>query len=399
MKNTSLIRCAAAGMAVALAAALAGCGSSASSASTGETAESTPDAAAEDAATGETAESAYAYLADFDLSAPLDENGYFTGVKAGDYVTLPENYASMTMAAGADQITDEELDNYITNSILSTYAAAQQVTDRAAEMGDTVNIDYVGSVDGVEFDGGNTQGNGADLTLGSGSYIDDFEEQIAGHTPGETFNVTVTFPDPYTGNADLSGKEAVFVTTLNYISEQVAPELTDEWVVENLQEAHGFTTAEEFRARVRSDLIYEKESNDLYLQLVEGVTLADELPQTLTGYYTDMILNNAYSYASAYGMDLESFLPMAGYESVEAYLAQGQSSIDSAVRQALIMQAIAEEKGIVCDDAALEEELAARYGSNADSYLAQYGRNYLKMTLLQDMAMEALIAGATVAGQ
>lgn len=84
------------------------------------------------------------------------------------------------------------------------------------EDGDTVNIDYVGSIDGVEFDGGNTQGNGTDLTIGSGRYIDDFEEQLIGAHPGDEVEVTVTFPDDY-GNDELNGKEAVFDVTVNGI--------------------------------------------------------------------------------------------------------------------------------------------------------------------------------------
>jgi trigger factor len=90
-------------------------------------------------------------------------------------------------------------------------------TDVAVADGDTVNIDYVGTVDGEEFSGGNTQGMGRDLTIGSGSYIDDFEEQLIGHYVGETVEVKVTFPDPYSNNEDLSGKEAVFETVINGI--------------------------------------------------------------------------------------------------------------------------------------------------------------------------------------
>ena len=85
--------------------------------------------------------------------------------------------------------------------------------------GNTVNIDYVGTVDGIEFDGGNTHGMGTDLTIGSGSYIDDFEEQLIGAHPGDTVEVNVTFPDTYGNNTDLSGKDAVFTVTLNGIYE------------------------------------------------------------------------------------------------------------------------------------------------------------------------------------
>lgn len=85
--------------------------------------------------------------------------------------------------------------------------------------GDKVNIDYVGTVDGVEFEGGNTEGMGADLTIGSGSYIDDFEEQLIGAHPGDTVEVNVTFPENY-GNEELNGKDAVFTVTVNGIYEK-----------------------------------------------------------------------------------------------------------------------------------------------------------------------------------
>lgn len=82
--------------------------------------------------------------------------------------------------------------------------------------GDSVNIDYVGSIDDVEFDGGSTQGAGATLVIGSGSYIDDFEEQLIGAHPGDEVDVVVTFPEDY-GNAELNGKEALFEVTVNGI--------------------------------------------------------------------------------------------------------------------------------------------------------------------------------------
>ena len=95
-------------------------------------------------------------------------------------------------------------------------------TDSTLEVqnGDTVNIDYVGSIDGVEFEGGSTDGQGTYLTIGSGSYIDDFEEQLIGSHPGDTVDVVVTFPENY-GNEELNGKEALFVVTVNgiYVTE------------------------------------------------------------------------------------------------------------------------------------------------------------------------------------
>ena len=95
----------------------------------------------------------------------------------------------------------------------TTYQTDPSLT---VENGDTVNIDYVGSIDGVEFSGGNTQGMGTDLVIGSGLYIDDFEEKLIGAHPGDHVTVTVTFPEDY-GKEDLNGKEAVFEVTVNGI--------------------------------------------------------------------------------------------------------------------------------------------------------------------------------------
>ena len=105
-----------------------------------------------------------------------------------------------------------------TASSASTSASASLQTDTSLtiEDGDTVNIDYVGSIDGVEFEGGNTKGNGADLVIGSHTYIDDFEEQLIGHHPGDSVDVTVTFPEDY-GKDELNGKEALFKVTVNGI--------------------------------------------------------------------------------------------------------------------------------------------------------------------------------------
>ena len=151
MKLSTMNRVLAAVLALGMTAALAGCGSTASSEATEETAASS---ATEE--TAEADESAYDYLADFSFSQAYDDNGYLKDVTALDYVTLPDDYADITIDADLGQVTDEDISNYIDQNVLSNYATDEKVTDRAAADGDTVNIDYVGSVDGVEFNGGNT---------------------------------------------------------------------------------------------------------------------------------------------------------------------------------------------------------------------------------------------------
>ena len=123
--------------------------------------------------------------------------------------------ANTDTSTGSSTDTDTTADNNTDNNSAG-YSTDASLT---VEDGDTVNIDYVGSVNGVEFEGGSTRGQGTDLVIGSGSYIDDFEEQLIGAHPGDEVDVYATFPDPYNNNPDLSGKEALFEVTINGIYE------------------------------------------------------------------------------------------------------------------------------------------------------------------------------------
>lgn len=128
-------------------------------------------------------------------------------------IILTSDSSGSTVSDTDSSSSQAETDNDLSSGDYSSDASLT-VSD-----GDTINIDYVGSVDGVEFEGGNTQGMGTDLVIGSGSYIDDFEEQLIGAHPGDQVDVYVTFPDPYQNNTDLSGKEALFEVTVNGIYE------------------------------------------------------------------------------------------------------------------------------------------------------------------------------------
>lgn len=132
---------------------------------------------------------------------------------------LAESASSSDSSADSTSSSSGASSSSATSSSSESSSSSDYSTDTSlsVEDGDTVNIDYVGTIDGVEFSGGNTQGNGTDLVIGSGSYIDDFEEQLIGSHPGDTVEVTVTFPDDYSPNPDLAGQEAVFTVTVNGI--------------------------------------------------------------------------------------------------------------------------------------------------------------------------------------
>ncbi len=390
MKKNVLFRSAACVLAVSLTAALAGCGSTAESESTAETATA-------ESATPETAvdESAYEYLADFTYSDGFDENGYLKGVTAADYVTLPDDYAAITIDAALGEVSEQDVTDYINSNILSSFATENQVTDRAAADGDTVNIDYVGTIDGVAFEGGDTQGQGTNLVLGSGSYIDDFEAQIVGHTPGETFDVNVTFPEDY-GNAEVAGKDAVFSTTLNYISVTVTPELTDEWVQANLTDAMGFADVSELNAFVSNQISLSNQSGDVYSALYAKASFAGELPESAVNYYRDVLLFGVRNYAQSYGTTMTSIVNSgllgAAYDTVEDFITDAESAINAQVQQALLLQAVAEKQGLTCDTDTLNTEFVKQFGMSDPSYLTDvYGENYVKSQLLNALVMQNLV--------
>ena len=361
MKLSTMNRVLAAVLALGMTAALAGCGSTASGEATAESAAT--EETAESSATEETAEvdeSAYDYLADFSFSQAYDDNGYLKDVTALDYVTLPDDYADITIDADLGQVTDEDISNYIDQNVLSNYATDEKVTDRAAADGDTVNIDYVGSVDGVEFDGGNTQGNGADLTLGSHSYIDDFEDQYVGHKPGESFD------------------------------------LTDDWVASNLGETMDLNTIDELNDFVKNTMLYDQQASTVYSALHDKVSFAKELPQSVLDYYRDVVLYRVYSYAKNYGTTMTTLLKSGllgtSYDSIDAYLEDIQGSLNTITEQALLMQAIAEKQGLVCDTALMNQDFGKFYGTTDPSaYISSYGENYIKMNVLQSEVMQGLI--------
>lgn len=345
---------------------------------------------ATDAGSSDTGES-------YNYSDGLDENGYFTGVKATDYVTLCE-YKGIVVPADEYTPTDSELESEV-QSVLESYKENIKVTDRAVRDGDTVNIDYVGSVDGVEFEGGNTNGAGTDVTIGVTNYIDDFLEQLIGHKPGETFNVEVTFPDPYPNNTDLSGKDAVFVTTVNHISEEKYPELTDSFVAEKFAD-EGWKTVAELRAGLSEELAEQKTSEYLQKYITEQSQIT-EVPESVIKQQENAMLSYYSSYAAQYSMTLDSLFSAYGYESAEAFLNDARASIENESRKLLVYQAIAETENFVIG----ESEIVAYLKGNAsgfdesmlDSYIENYGMPYMAQATLYDMAFDT-VADSAVRG-
>lgn len=394
MKHKDSLRAGA--LTLALALVLAGCSqtdsSSASSSDTGESAETaTSETATGETSTAETALDTYGYLLDINYSDIFDENGYIAGVRALDCVTLPEDYAALTLPAGTDEVTEEDIDTYVKQNLLYNASTLPQVTDRAAEMGDIVSIDFVGTVDGEEFDGGSSQDY--ILELGSGSFIDDFEDQIAGHTPGETFDVEVTFPDPYDSNPDLAGKDAVFATTLNYVAD-----LTDEWIADNVNPYLNLSTVQELRDYMREDIRYNNMSEAAYQALLEEAQFS-EIPANVEKYFTDLFLQSyCVNMGSSYGMTLEQVLSLIDSSMMEETATYFSAVIEESAQRALLIQAIAEQENLVCDDTVRDANINDVLNTDTpDPYIEAYGENYVRATILRDIVLHQVVDNATVA--
>ena len=328
----------------------------------------------------------------FDYSDGLDENGYWSGIKALDYVALPEDFGSIALKESDLTPTEDELQQQM-DSLLNQYTTSQPVTGRAAQSGDVANIDYTGTVDGVAFTGGTA--TGYDLTLGSGSFIDGFEDQIIGHNVGDTFDVTVTFPDGYGDSTDaegntitLSGKAAVFSVTLNSLSENVTPELTDEWVESNFGVSDVLHTADQLRSYF-SDALYANNYDNAIVDYLMANSTFKELPAEITSYYIRMFLNHYNQYATAYSMDLNAFAQTQGYTSADAMLAASDAYFEHLAKQDLIFQAVAEAKSL----APTQEELDDANSTYADTY----GENRAHLNALQACVLAWLEENSTVA--
>lgn len=330
-----------------------------------------------------------------DYTTGLNEEGFFENVQASDVVTLGE-YVGIAVPSSYHTISDEIIMGNI-EKMLASFSTTNEITDRAVVDGDTVNIDYVGSIDGVAFDGGSTNGSGTEVTIGVTSYIDDFLEQLIGHTPGESFDIQVTFPEDY-GVETLNGKEATFAITINHIVETVVPELTDAFVKENLSEMYEVNTVEALKTLIGNDL--QESGIKSYIQeyLINNMTVAS-VPETVMTYQENIMKNYYEMSATSYGMDVETFLASyVGYESLDALVAASVDQLEQQAKFALTIQAIAEQSDITVSDEIMKAYFLKYTGTEEYAQFEDiYGLPYLKNSILQEAVLDFLVEAAVMA--
>lgn len=321
-------------------------------------------------------------------------------LKIADYVTLGEYKNIAVTVAAPETVTDDQVDSQAL-AIYQNYATKENggVVDRAVATGDTVIIDYVGKKDGVAFDGGTAQN--ADLTIGSGQFIDGFEDGLIGVKPGETVDLNLTFPENYQ-STDLAGAKVVFTVTVHYI---LPTEMKDEVVAGFGIE--DFQNVKELKDYCRMAL--EENAQSVYQQNLEGAVVSAlmenstfaELPGGLIEQYEETIKANIESTAAMYGVDGATFVYY--FYNVADYDTFVNENANYSAQSMLAIQAVAEKEGLILEEEEVDERLEKLATDNGweslDQVLAQYDREELKENLVYEDVVAYLLESAQVTQQ
>lgn len=316
---------------------------------------------------------------EFSFSDGLDENGYFKGIKALDYYELGD-FSKIV-------IQQKQIDAEIEYLTTELFPEQVKVTDRAVEAGDTYNMGYVGKIDGVAFENGSTGEGGATVNTKTDKYIDGFFDQIVGHVPGETFDINVTFPDPYENNKDLSGKAAVFTITLNYIVEYKKAEWTDDFVYNNMYYYYGLKTTAEAEDYIKNMLL-----DDF---VGKNAKLTGELPEAVQTWYEKCVIKNLENQAkNQMGVELVKLLKdQYGVNSETEFIEKYKDELSAQAQSYLLLQALAENEGYKASEAEIQEMLKTQAEKEEDqkAMIDAYGMPYLAQFTMQNKVYEKLM--------
>ena len=294
------------------------------------------------------------------------------------------------------EVTDAEVDERIERE--RNNLAELVLKDGAAAEGDTVVIDFVGSVDGVEFDGG--KGDNFSLGLGSGQFIPGFEDQLVGHSAGETVDVVVTFPEDYQA-ADLAGKEAKFVTTIHEVKEKEVPALDDELAKDIDEEVE---TLAELKEKYRKELAEAKEAayNDAVeaaaIDLaVENAEIVD-LPEEMIHEEVHRAVNEFLGNMQRQGISPDMYFQITGTTQEDLHK-QYESDAAARTKTNLVVEAVAKAEGFEASAEEVEAEitsLAKDYNMEADRVRQLLSEEMLKHDIAVKKAVEVITSTAKV---
>ena len=309
-------------------------------------------------------------------------------------ITLPDLKSITVTVEPAQTVTQEEVDDVIQRAL----DANPDVVDDISKEGDTVNIDYSGSIDGVKFDGGTAEKQ--DLKLGSKQFIPGFEDQLIGKKAGEEVTVKVTFPEEY-GNEELAGKDAEFAVKIHEVKRPAT--LSDEWV-KNYKETTANTIAE-YREEVRKQLQTRKDFNyhsniqELAIQQISEQAKI-EPSEKLMEYAKAYLLDASLSQMKSYGLSVADIVNMSG-KSVAEFKEEAYARAEDYAKQLFLMRKLAADQGIKATDALLDELAEAESSltgekTNRIKLIEQYGKELVEEAAIRNAVMEYVESQITV---
>lgn len=326
----------------------------------------------------------------------IDDNGATIKVKV---YTKPEmkldGYKGVEGTRTVTPVTDADVDAEV-ERVRARNSRMIDVTDRAAALEDTVDINYEGSVDGVPFEGGKADGHS--LTLGSGQFIPGFEDQIVGHNIGDEFDVNVTFPEKYHAE-ELAGKAAVFKVKLNGIKFNEKPALDDDFA----KDVSEFDTLAEYKADIRAKLEENnKKSADAAVdeQLVAAVVekLEGDIPEVMYDAECENMVRDFDTRLRMQGMDLKTYFKYTGMD-LDGLREQSRPQAERQVKTRLALETIAANEKIEASDDEIEEEfkrLSEAYGMEVDQIKAQIAPEALAEDIKVRKAVEFIRDNAKI---
>ena len=316
------------------------------------------------------------------------------GCGSNGKITVGE-YKGLTLTSVSEAEVDADI-----QAMLEYYAELVEV-DRAAEEGDTVNINYVGLLNGEPFEGGTDDSEaGYDLELGSNSFIDGFEEGLIGVVAGEKRDLNLTFPEDY-GKEELNGQAVVFQVTVNTVKTELLPKLTDEFIAEKFPD---FPTVEEYRAKLTENMNFNTYYEQITNQLMESSEV-EKYNEARVIQRTEQLIaeysSYAQSYGAYYGLDEETSITyFLGFESMDAFKEAMGEYAHEVEKNAMIIDEIAKKENIVLTDDifdTMSAEYAASYSyEDVETFLADYGEETVRTAILSELVMEFIIENAVI---
>ena len=309
-----------------------------------------------------------------------------------DYVDLGD-YKGIELTKSITKVTDDEVTNE-----MESKAVELTGSDVTVEDGDTAIIDFVGKLNGVAFDGGTA--SNYELEIGSGSFIDGFEDGLIGVKKGDTVDLNLTFPESYP-STELAGKDVVFTVTVNGVKRK--PQLNDEWLAANTN----YATLAEFAAETKQKL--EDAAETTASNTLESSGLDQVISNsTVKKYYKSLIEQGESqyekrlnAYASAYGKSLSELLAAQGMTESQ-YQNQKQKQAVSYAQVAMVVYAIAQDAGLSEADAEYQtilNDLANNYSMDAATFSSTYGESLVKSSVMSQYAMNYIVSNANVTTQ